>query len=92
MKLLALTSILCALVSAAPVASPANFEADAMLAVARSPESSYANKRAQRAHFEADAMLAVARAPESSYAEKKRANFEADAMLAVARDAESSYA
>jgi hypothetical protein len=42
-----------------------------MLAVARSSESSYANKRAERAHFEADAMLAVARAPTSSYAEMR---------------------
>ncbi|RYN17129.1 hypothetical protein AA0119_g12017 [Alternaria tenuissima] len=91
MKLLVFAPVLLALAHAAPVAQPANFEADAMLAVARSPESSYANKRGERAHFEADAMLAVARAPKSSYAEK-RAKFEADAMLAVARDSESSYA
>jgi hypothetical protein len=37
-----------------------------MLAVARAPESSYAEKRS---NFEADAMLAVARDAESSYAQ-----------------------
>lgn len=72
MKIRLLVFSMASLAVAAPLARPANFQSDKLLAVGPGSTSSYAVSAKPRNNFEADALLAVGPPDTSSYAAQRR--------------------